>query len=64
MSSQHKPFEVPILFIIFSRPETTKVVFEGLRKLKPTSLFIACDGPRSHKPEDPQKIAESKEIVA
>jgi len=39
----------PILFLIFNRLETTKRVFEEIRKAKPTKLFIAADGPRNEK---------------
>ncbi len=42
-------FTKPILFIIFNRPRTTKKVFEVIRKIKPTQLFIAADGPRRTK---------------
>lgn len=42
-------FKTPILFIIFNRPETTKVVFEAIRQVKPSKLFIAADGPRKNK---------------
>jgi len=35
-----------ILFLIFNRPETTKVIFEAIRKARPSKLFIAADGPR------------------
>ena len=37
----------PILFLIFNRPDTTKQVFEAIRKYKPKQLFIAADGPRN-----------------
>ncbi|GIW23165.1 MAG: hypothetical protein KatS3mg068_2172 [Candidatus Sericytochromatia bacterium] len=39
-------FEVPILFIVFNRLDTTKQVFEQIRKIKPKKLFISSDGPR------------------
>jgi hypothetical protein len=39
-------FETPILFLVFNRPDKTKVVFEAIRKIKPTKLFVAADGPR------------------
>lgn len=39
-------FNTPILFIVFNRPDTTKSVFETIRKIKPKELFIASDGPR------------------
>lgn len=40
-------FDVPILFIVFNRPDTTARVWETLRTLKPTKLFVAADGARS-----------------
>ena len=56
-------YQVPILLVIFRRPDTTAVVFEELRKLRPTQLFIACDGPRAGNQTDVAKIAETQAIV-
>ena len=42
-------YPVPILFVIFNKQEETKRVFETIRFQKPTSLFIAADGPRVDK---------------
>ena len=44
---QHQPFETPILFLIFNRPDTTSKVFNAIREIKPKQLFIAADGPRN-----------------
>ena len=41
-------FNVPILFIIFNRLETTKQVFEAIRNIQPSKLFIAADGAREN----------------
>jgi len=41
-------YSVPILFLIFNRPEPTLKVFESIKQQKPSKLFIACDGPRIH----------------
>jgi hypothetical protein len=41
------PFNTPILFLIFNRPDTTEKVFEKIRELKPKNLYIAADGPRN-----------------
>ena len=38
--------DTPILFLIFNRPDTTARVFEVIRANKPSSLYIAADGPR------------------
>ena len=37
----------PIVFIIFNRPSLTKSVFDVISKVKPSSLFVIADGPRS-----------------
>ncbi|MFW5846822.1 MAG: nucleotide-diphospho-sugar transferase [Nanoarchaeota archaeon] len=37
----------PLLFLVFNRLDTTKKVFEEIRKAKPKQLFIAADGPRT-----------------
>jgi len=41
-----KTFDTPILFLVFNRPETTSIVFDVIKKVKPSRLFIAADGPR------------------
>jgi hypothetical protein len=40
-------FNIPILFLIFNRLDTTKQVFEEIRKAKPKKLYVAADGPRN-----------------
>jgi hypothetical protein len=57
-------FQTPIVFIIFSRPETTRRVFEEIRKAQPKRLFIIADGPRPNKPGEQARCAETREIVA
>jgi hypothetical protein len=39
--------EIPILFIVFNRPTTTKLVFEAIRKAAPKRLYVAADGARN-----------------
>jgi hypothetical protein len=56
-------FETPILFIVFNRPETTMLVFEVIRQIKPKLLFIAADGPRPDKPEDIVKCRKTRDVV-
>jgi hypothetical protein len=53
----------PILFLIFNRPDTTQKVFEQIRKLKPTKLFIAADGPRNERLGEFEKCEEARNIV-
>jgi len=45
-------FETAILFITFNRYETTLEVFSEIKKVKPTKLYIASDGPRENNTND------------
>lgn len=53
-----------ILFLVFNRPEETKMVFDRIRQVKPKQLFIAADGPRHHKPGEEELCRQVREIVA
>lgn len=42
-----KVLNTAVLFLVFNRLETTKQVFEAIRKAKPPRLYIAADGART-----------------
>lgn len=42
-------FDTPILLIIFNRPDTTQIVFDQIRKVKPKTLYVFADGPRKNR---------------
>ena len=56
-------FQTPILFVIFNRPSTTKLVFNQIKKIKPTKLFIAADGPRAGNQDDAVKSLQARKII-
>ena len=56
--------KTPVLFIVFNRPETTKQVFNVIKKAKPPRLYIAADAPRQGNSEDKKKCAKVREIVS
>ena len=56
MNKTPEPYNTPILFIIFNRPQETKIVFNQIKLIKPKKLFISSDGPRS-------EIQNEKKIV-
>ena len=56
-------FNTPILFLVFNRPDTTQQVFDVLRKIKPTKLFIAADGPRLDKEGEKEKCDAVRRIA-
>ncbi len=49
-------FETPILFLTFNRFEKTKLVFDRIKNIKPTQLFISSDGYR------PNVVGEKKNV--
>ncbi len=56
-------FYTPVLFIIFNRPDTTRQVFEAIRKIKPIKLYIAADGPRLNKYGEVELCEETRKIT-
>lgn len=56
-------YQTPILFIVFNRPDTSKRVFEAIRKIKPAKLYIAADGPRSHKEGEAELCEATRKVT-
>ena len=56
-------FKTPILFIIFNRPDVTIKVFNEIRKVKPSKLYIVADGPRFNKAGEKKKCGETRDII-
>lgn len=44
--SVEHPLKTPVLFLVFNRLASTKLVFEAIRRAKPPRLYIASDGAR------------------
>lgn len=55
--------KTPILFIIFNRPEVTLQVFNEIRKIKPSKLYVVADGPRQNLPEEKARCEETRKII-
>ncbi len=56
--------QTPVALIIFNRPHHTARVFAEIAKAKPERLFLIADGPRPDRPEDVQRCAAVRDIVA
>ena len=56
-------FEVPILFLIFNREDTTQRVFNTIRLQKPKHLYVAADGARKDKPGEAEKCQKVRDII-
>src|SRR5580704_13976707 len=53
----------PVLFLIFNRLDTTRKVFNEIRKAHPQKLFIAADGPRANKPGEKELCEKTRQFV-
>lgn len=55
--------QVPVLLIVFNRPQKTEKVITALRKIQPARLFVAADGPRLDHPDDTKKCLLAREAA-
>ena len=55
--------DVPVAFLVFNRPDTTERVFAEIARAKPAKLLVVADGPRSNRPGEAEKCAETRAII-
>jgi len=58
-----KHFNTPILFLIFNRTDTTQIVFNEIKKIKPKSLYVAADGPRLSVKGETKDCEATRDII-
>ncbi|MBP1762840.1 MAG: hypothetical protein H6Q64_2382 [Firmicutes bacterium] len=58
-----QPLRTAVLFLIFNRLETTKIVFEVIRQVKPPRLYVASDGHRPECAGEEDKVREVRNYV-
>lgn len=56
-------FDVPILFILFNRPDHARKVLERIRQIQPAQLFVAIDGPRDGVIADIEGVKQCKALL-
>ena len=54
--------DTPVLFLVFNRSDTATQVFEKIRQVRPSRLYVAGDGPREGYNEE-EKVAKAREIA-
>lgn len=55
--------KIPILVLAYNRPELVTRVMHVLQEYRPPRLYLACDGPRLHKPGDKERVADVQRIM-
>ena len=58
-----KYFSEPVLVIAFNRPDHLRVLLARLREIRPTNLYVAIDGPRSHVPGESDRVRMCRELL-
>ncbi|MEE9450696.1 MAG: hypothetical protein V3V72_11645 [Ignavibacteriaceae bacterium] len=53
----------PVVLIIFNRPELTKRIFQEIRNVKPTALYVIADGPRKTRPGENERCILTRNII-
>jgi len=56
-------FKAPVVFLIFNRPNTTKVVFDAIAAAKPNRLLVIADGPRPHIADEAELCMRARAVV-
>ena len=54
---------VPVIYLVFNRPEATRQSFAIIRAARPPRLLVVADGPRPHVPDDAEKCRLVREIA-
>lgn len=58
-----KFFEIPVVFIIFNRPDTTRKVWGQISAVKPKKLYIIADGARENVAGEIDKVKEARRVT-
>jgi len=56
-------FRVPILLIFWNRPVPLECLLDRLETLRPERLYLACDGPKAHDPEQQKLVQRCRDLV-
>ena len=62
LAQSNKIFLVPIVLIVFNRPEKTKVIFDRIVEIQPKNLLIVSDGARKNFIGEELKVNQVREI--
>jgi hypothetical protein len=56
-------FSTPILLVSFNRPDSTLEVLKIIKKVKPSKLYFAVDGPRSGNDKDKINCTKNQQLI-
>lgn len=54
---------VPIVYILFNRPDAVRSTFLAIRAQRPSRLYLIADGPRDSRPSDVERCSAARAAV-
>lgn len=54
---------IPVVFIIFNRPDTAEKVFNEIKKVRPTKLYLVSDAARDGREEEREKVGKCRHLI-
>lgn len=58
-----KQYSIPVLFVVFNRPETALTSFQKIKKVKPRRLYIASDAPRETVSDEKDLVEKTRALI-
>lgn len=55
--------KVPVLILAFNRPDHVKRAMKAVKDYQPARLYLACDGPRASKSDEPALVAATQKAM-
>lgn len=55
--------KIPVVFLIFNRPDTTERVLSEISRARPPKLLVVADGPREGRPGEAERCAATRAVI-
>ena len=56
-------YDIPVLIVLFNRPDKTRLLIDSIRQVKPQLIYVAADGPRLNKIDEDAKCNEVRSVI-
>lgn len=60
--SRKQGYDIPVVLIVFNRPDLAERQFQILKEIKPQKLYVVADAPRAWAADDKEKTKRVREI--
>jgi len=57
-------FDIPVVLIVFNRPEETRLLIKTISKIEPKNIFVISDGPREGNSSDNENVSRVRDLFS